>query len=127
MSVQTYKDIITKKNTMELADWVIENYTLEIPESIENADDMALVSKLLANTVNKISFISNLLSYTKVLQRESKRKTGSVSKLENEDLIDKKEVLSNTLESLILQHKALSRMITVRQEILNELKMNEIY
>jgi len=127
MSVQTYKDIITKKNTMELADWVIENYTLEIPESIENADDMALVSKLLANTVNKISFISNLLSYTKVLQRESKRKTGSVSKLENEDLIDKKEVLSNTLESLILQHKALSRMITVRQEILNELKMNEVY
>ena len=58
----------------------------------------------------------------KVLQRDAKR---SGSKTVNEDCIDKKEVLSNTLDTLVIQHRALSRMITVRQEITTELKISD--
>lgn len=120
----TYKEFIETKSSMEFADWISDNMVMKIPESIESTDDLRLVSELLGNTANKISYLSNLLSYAKVIQREAKRKGGTASKLEVEDLTDKKEVLSNALEAMILQHKALSRMITVRQEIMNELKLS---
>lgn len=123
--MMTYKELIQSKTSMEMADWITKDFSLSIPETIESVDDMILVSKLMADTANKISYISNLLSYAKVMQREAKRKTGSISKTESEDLIDKKEILSNTLETLTLQHKALSRMITIRQEIMNELRISE--
>lgn len=119
---RTYKEILLDPSPIEFADWVIKNFTLEIPETIESVEDLSQVSKLIANTANKISYISNLLSYMKVLQRDAKR---SGSKTVNEDCIDKKEVLSNTLDTLVIQHRALSRMITVRQEITTELKISD--
>jgi len=61
--------------------------------------------------------------YAKNAVREEKRK-GPENKSNYEDMIDRRDTLQEVARILNMQYQAVSRMITVKQEVNKELNMN---
>ena len=115
-------DQYLQMNPRDLASVLAATFIYDVPESIDTADDMSEIGKMLSNTSNQYSFLNSLLSLSKIHCREAKR-LGVKSTYE--DAVDKREIINNTVESVKVRYKTLSRMITIKQEINNELKMTD--
>ena len=109
-------------NPRELAEILSATFIYDVPESVDTADDMSEIGKMLSNTSNQYAFLNSLLSISKIQCRELKRLN---IKMSYEDAVDKKEIINNITESVKVRYKTLSRMITIKQEINNELKMTD--
>ena len=109
-------------NPRELAEILTATFIYDVPESVDTADEMSEVGRMLANTSNQYAFLNSLLSVSKIQCRELKRLKLQTS---YEDAVDKKEVITNVTEAVKVRYKTLSRMITIKQEINNELKMTD--
>ena len=91
-----------------------------IPGKIETPEDMDKIACLLPTIVNKYSFLMSILSSLKVSIRNEKR---DGDKKKAEDLIDKQTILSNAVDILKMQQKTLSRIITIKQMVNDEMNM----
>lgn len=107
-------------NPKELTNYLLSNFSVDIPPAIEEPEDYKRVSKLLSDISGIYSFAMSLLMYAKVQVREARR-TGN--KLDVEDAIDRKSVLEDFVSIVKMQYNAVSRLISARQQATEELKM----
>lgn len=108
---------------LELINVLSDTFLYDIPETAETPEDMQEISRLLVRTANEFAFLAQLASAAKVSCRTYKR-LGKEYKTLYEDAVDKKEGISSITDAVELRYKTLSRIITIRQEINKELKMN---
>lgn len=107
---------------MDFTKWAIEEFHMEIPTSIHTIDDANMVGELLAMSSNKYFYLCELQGQLKILSREAGRQGNKVLK---EDIIDKQNLVDEIGKATKQQYQTLSRMITVRYNNLEELKMTD--
>ena len=110
---------------IDLAIWLEKEYASTLPSNIDSMEEMKKVNTQLSRLANSYSFVMQLLTYTKIQVRQEKRK-GKENKENYEDMIDRRDTLQNTADILKMQYQTLSRMITVKKEINDELRMSSM-
>ena len=110
---------------INLAIWLEKEYASTLPSNIDSMEEMKKVNTQLSKLANSYSFVMQLLTYTKIQVRQEKRK-GKENKENYEDMIDRRDTLQNTADILKMQYQTLSRMITVKKEINDELRMSSM-
>ena len=116
----TYEKIM-KMELHELLKWLEQNFFIQVPAMIDTVDDMDKAAKDMLRLSANMQYLYALLSYAKISVRESKR---SGNKAEYEDMIDRKEVISNIVEAVKHNYNAISRAVTIKIENNQELRMN---
>ena len=84
---------------------------------------MRMAGKLLGRLANSYSYLMQLSSYAKLDVRTARRDKNNKQKVE--DAIVRKNVIDTFGESVGLKYKAISRMLTIKQQINEELKMTD--
>lgn len=112
---------ILNMSPIELLEWLNNNYNKSIPISIESSEELKMAGGLLGELANIYSFLMSLIMLAKLRVRESKRI--NANKNEINDNIDKRDILNAYADIIKTQYNAISRMITVRKQVEEELKM----
>ena len=112
------QEILTS-DVISVVNWCVKEFHQPISGDIESAEDMKNIAKQLFEISNKYSYLSSILSYLKYYIREAKGKDKELAST----LIDKKEAINNALECIKTKYNALSRQVTIRQDIMRELSM----
>lgn len=122
VSIMDFSDLylISVEN---LNKWLDNRFYVQIPNGLETIDDMKTAGKLLGQLTNDYAYLVQLLSRAKAYVRAEKRK-GKDAKISYEDMIDKRDAIDEMTSVVKMQYQAVSRMITVKQDIQNELNMN---
>lgn len=103
-----------------LLKWLSNEFSVDIPKEIVSVEDMDRAAKTLLQLSTQYSYLQTLLSYAKVATREAKR-TGD--KQYYEDMVDRKEIIQNKVDSIKQNYAAVSRSVTIRIENNQELRM----
>ena len=119
-----YDYYLTMKPT-EFLQWLNEQFIENIPLAFDTYEDLQKIGNQIGTITNRYAYIAAFLSYTKIQTRNLKR-MGVEYKAEYEDMMDRRDALQHTAETLKLQYQSMSRLITIRQEINKELNMGEI-
>lgn len=117
---------VLKKSPMDLLNWLMDSFSVQIPEVIVSIDDMAEASKILLKLSGAYSYLMALLSYAKIMTRDAKRKVvknDPETTRNYEDMVDRKEVLQHFTDIVKQNYTAVSRAVTIYIENNNELKM----
>ena len=97
------------------------NYAVSLPEEIISIDDMYAVQKLLSRYSANYSFLSAMEIEAKSMKRKAKREKAGKEIIES--YLEKEELFHTYAENMKMAYSSLSRMISVRQQINEELKM----
>ena len=119
-TIKSMNDIYTLSPTQLEEILRVGNFISFIPQTVDTIESMDAIANLLPELVNKYSFLMSALSSLKVSIRTTKREG---DKQAAEDLIDKQTIISNAVEILKMQQKTLSRVITIKQMVNDEIKM----
>ncbi|WP_097005285.1 hypothetical protein [Lacrimispora amygdalina] len=104
--------------------WSEYNFIIPFNEETISINDMIVVQELITKTGNAFSYLAYLNSIAKIKVRQAKR-SKEMKKEDIEDAIDRKDAISNIAEAVKMQYSAISRLITVKQQINEELKMTD--
>lgn len=109
-----------------LQKWLDEEFELTkpIPTEISTIEDMQAAEKMIAILTNRLSYLSSLGVYAKIGVRHAKRK-GKEGKELWEDMVDRQTAINSAEDTIKQKYNAVSRMITVKQEINKEIYMSE--
>lgn len=105
-----------------LNSYLVENFVEKIPESLDTIEDMEEAGHLLGKTTNNFTYLMATLNTFKIMVKKIKA-TGT--KPEADEMITRRDIIQIVADISKQQYNAISRMITVKQEINNELKMGE--
>lgn len=105
----------------KVAEWAAYEYFRPLDNSFDTPEDLAKLSKDMLELVNQYSFLASVLAMLKVECRNQKN-LGNKEKYE--ELVDKRDIMQKALDTVKLKQAALSRMITIKQEIDKELNMS---
>lgn len=105
-----------------LCEWAEKEFSVEQIEEINSIEDMKVANKVNLQLSAYETYFSNLLSYAEIITRQAKREC---SKIDYEDMVDRKKIISNKYESLKHQREALSRSVTIYTKMLEEIKYSE--
>ena len=121
--IVNYTDLyyISVENLMK---WLDNKFYIKVPTGLETITDMQQAGKLLGRLSNDYAYLAMLLSYAKTFVRAEKRK-GKDFKASYEDMIDKRDMIDEMTSVVKMQYQAISRMITVKQQIQEELNMTK--
>ena len=111
---------IFQMDPSNLLTWLLENFSVELPEEIQSTADMENAAKLLLQLSNHYSYLCALASTAKIATRNAKRYD---SKEEYEDMVDRKEIIQNMVDVVKQQYAGVSRAVTIRMENNVELRM----
>lgn len=106
----------------ELTERLIREFYIAVPEEIDSVETMSLAGNMLGELTNNYSYLSSMLALFKVAVRVAKKKK---DKELTEDMISKRDTLEVILDMVKQQYAAVSRMLSTRQMVINELRMNE--
>lgn len=115
-----YNTILNMKAD-ELLNWLIDNFTLQMPSEIITVEDMNEAAKSLLKLTSNYSYVCALLSASKVAKREAKR---NMSAEKYQDMVDKCEIVQNITDVVKQQYNAISRAVTIHIDNNMELRMN---
>lgn len=104
----------------ELNSILLKTFVKPIPISIENIEDMNTAGRLMASLTNDYSYLSGVLSSLKISAKIAKSQG---SKVEYNEMVMRRDCVDIIVDIVKQQYSALSRLITIKQEINNELKM----
>ena len=105
----------------ELLIWLENNFREDIPTSITNKEDLKKAGELLGKTTNIYSYLVSLSLFAKLKVREAKK--NKIDKDEIDKCVDRKEIITQFAETIKCQYNAISRMVTVKKQIDDEMKM----
>ena len=88
---------------------------LRLPQEVKDADDMQRIAKLISYCANSKAYLNSLSVYLDIATRMEKRK-GKDAKIEYDDMIARKNVISSYNDMLDNLSKAGSRMVTIYME-----------
>ena len=117
-------DEITEKTMSEVAEDVAKDVArIQIPKHIESIQDMRDCEELISELTNSMSYLIGVLVQLKVDVRIAKLNK-TENKYDYEVIMAKKEIIADEYDSFDKQKNAISRMITIKQEIDKELQMS---
>ena len=105
----------------ELSSDLIEEYVHEIPTNVDSIYDMMQAGSMLGMLSNQYSYMLSTLNIFKIWTKLAKKD----SKEEYEKMAMRRDAVETIVDILKQQYNAISRMITIKQEINNELKMTD--
>lgn len=111
---------ILDKQPIDLLEWLLNNFTVEIPQVVISAEDMTKASETMLQLSGMYSYLMALSSYCKIQTRLAKR---ALPKEQYEDMVDRKEVIQNFTDAIKQSYTAVSRAVTIYIENNNELRM----
>lgn len=97
-----------------------QEYNFEIPEMIDSVDDLKNAGTIIGKLVSAYSYLVQLSVYAKIDVRNAKKNKEDKAKID--DAIDRKAVIDAFVDSVDMKYKAVSRMLTIKQQINEELK-----
>lgn len=104
----------------ELNRILTKEYLVFIPTNIESAADMSTAGSMLGKLTNNYAYLMAALSYFKIWVKQCKQYK---SKEEAELMMMRRDCIQTACDVIKQQYNAISRMITVKQEINNEFRM----
>ena len=113
---------IAQADPEELAIEMVKKYCITLPEEIETPEDLTEAGRLLGYLANNKTFLFSLLTYLKVRARAEKNR-GKENKRTAEEMAMRRDVVELILDSVKGQYDAISRMVTVRKNKIDEMRM----
>ena len=98
--------------------------TKPLPTEISSIEDLENAEKLISILTNRLAYLSSLGVFAKIAVRDAKR-LGKEHKEKWEDMVDRQTAINTAEETVKQKYNAISRMITVKQEINKEIYMSE--
>lgn len=117
--IMTIKSILTL-DPLDLADYLIENYFIPIPTTITSSEDLCLAGDALKQIGVTLQFFHELSAYAKRYVRIAKRE---LPKDAYEDMIDRKEIISEITNALTELKNGLSRNVTTYTNSIQEMHL----
>ena len=115
-----YMDVLSM-DPKSLMIWLESNFSCDIPTTIETVDDLKNAGMLLGKLTNIYSYLMSMSTFAKLSVRESKK--SGLSKDDINECIDRRDILDSYAATIKMQYTAISRMITVKKQIDEEMKM----
>ena len=115
-------DTILYMDVKELIAWLDKEFVIILPENLHTVEALEQAEEMFSKLGNQYAYLSTLSSYAKVYVRELKRNKDNPKEM-IEDMIDRKEAISRTMDVVDNLKSTLSRMLTTKQEIDKELNM----
>ena len=98
-------------------------FKLDLPPSIDTVDNLNKLAKLMSKSISEYSYLINMAQIARMCKRALKRSVAE--KFTVEDALTREEIFTNYAEIMKAAYQAASRMITVKQEINEELKFTD--
>lgn len=112
---------VLEKGTIELIEWLNNEFSVDMPDEIMTPDDMDEAAKLLMQLSGYYSYLCSLFSYAKIYTRALKR---GDDKEKYEDMVDRRDAIEKMLDAVKQQYAGVSRAVAIRIENNQELRMN---
>jgi hypothetical protein len=112
---------IFKLEPEELLYWLNQNFNDDVPIALNTTQELKDAGELLGKLMNVYSYLNSLSLHARLQVRNLKKNKSE--KEEIDKAIDRKEILSSYADTIKLRYNAVSRMITVRKQVEDELKM----
>lgn len=100
-----------------------KRFKLDLPPSIDTVDNLNKLAKLMSKSISEYSYLINMAQIARMRKRALKR--SGADKFTVEDALTREEIFTNYAEIMKAAYQAASRMITVKQEINEELKFTD--
>lgn len=113
---------IMETEALKLSEEMQEMFRIEMPLKIETEDELSDAQKKMGKYVANYSYLTNIAGTLKITKRIMKRE--GREKNEIDEILSKEELFTNFAESSKLAYQCISRMLTVRQMALEELKVS---
>lgn len=114
---------IAETDPEELLKSMKENFTTKLPVQVESVEDLQNAQKLLSKLASQYSFLTAVAVEVKGIKRRIKRDKAAKEKVD--DMMEREEILTAYCDSVKMNYNAVSRMITIRQQIYDEYKMDK--
>jgi len=114
---------IAETDPEELLKSMKENFTTKLPVQVESVEDLQNAQKLLSKLASQYSFLTAVAVEVKGIKRRMKRDKAAKEKVD--DMMEREEILTAYCDSVKMNYNAVSRMITIRQQIYDEYKMDK--
>lgn len=98
-------------------------FKLDLPPSIDTVDNLNKLAKLMSKSISEYSYLINMAQIARMRKRALK--CSGADKFTVEDALTREEIFTNYAEIMKAAYQAASRMITVKQEINEELKFTD--
>jgi hypothetical protein len=105
----------------DLLQWLNSNFLEDIPIAINNVEDLKNAGVLLGKLTNIYSYLVSLSMFAKLKVREAKKDKENKENIDK--AIDRKEIINSYADVIKCQYNAVSRMVTVKKQIDEEMKM----
>ena len=105
-----------------VAEWAVYEFFAPLDNTFETPEALSKLSRDMVVLVNQYSFIASVLASLKV---ECRIRKNSGDRAGYEELVDKRDIMQRALDSVKMKQAALSRMVTIKQEIDRELNMSK--
>ena len=96
---------------------------LDMHAVIDTVDNLNKLAKLMSKSISEYSYLINMAQIARMRKRALKR--SGADKFTVEDALTREEIFTNYAEIMKAAYQAASRMITVKQEINEELKFTD--
>lgn len=107
----------------DLIQIVAEYFQVEIPPYVDTIEDMEQAGRLLGQCASNYSYLLNMAMTAKIRKRHIKR--DGESKQSAEDALSREEIFNTYAEIMKTAYNAISRMITIKQQINEELHFTD--
>ena len=107
----------------ELMDMASQRFRLRIPPTVDSVEDMQAIGQLLSQSASEYSYLLNMAMLAKLRKRQLKR--DGAEKKGCEDALSREEIFQNFASIMKTTYDAASRMITVKQQINEELRFTD--
>lgn len=122
LSSNSFESVLSM-DTETLIDWLYKEFIEIIPfENIENKAHYVEAGRLTMKFANEYAYLSSLYNYAKVRVRKAKASKATPKQC-IDDMIDARDSIGRTMEAVKILLKAVSRMVTIKDDIDEELKM----
>ena len=105
----------------DLLQWWNSNFLEDIPIAINNVEDLKNAGVLLGKLTNIYSYLVSLSMFAKLKVREAKKDKENKENIDK--AVDRKEIINSYADVIKCQYNAVSRMVTVKKQIDEEMKM----
>lgn len=114
-----------RTDPMEMTEELLRRFRIEVPPYLETADELNAAQSIISRSVSNYAFLDSMAQMIKMTKRARKRE--GAEKKEIEDLLSKEEIFTRLADQCKTAYQATSRLVTVRQLVLEELHMSDPY
>ena len=115
----TSKELM-EMSPMDLNAFLQKSYRIEIPEAINNADDLKKAGELLSKYSSLYSYFSQMALTAKIMKRNYKAEKADKNIVN--DALSREEILSLYADLMKQSYNTISRLITIKLAVNEELK-----